>query len=299
MSCGTIMDDRTGFIGSSDAAAVLGVSPWRTPLDLYLSKLGEMPLDIERNVREKRRGIRLEPYILDALVEEHGFEIARRNSYYTDPKLDYLKAQIDGETAEGVLVECKTAKPWHVREWGTEYSSEVPLHYHWQAVHAMMVTGRERVIFAVLFGDDLKLFPLHRDEEEIESLRAHEVDFWENHVKLRVPPDAINRHDLALLYPRSLGGVKIATDAVLKDIEDLGHIKALRKQFETREEEIEDRLRAFFETAGSIMSAGRVIATYNSQKRRCLDQKALALAEPAIVERFTHEIESRVLRLKV
>jgi predicted phage-related endonuclease len=32
--------DRTGYIGGSDIAAILGLSPYKTPLDVYLEKRG-------------------------------------------------------------------------------------------------------------------------------------------------------------------------------------------------------------------------------------------------------------------
>ena len=33
--------DKTKGIGGSDVAAIRGVSPWRTPLQIYLEKIGE------------------------------------------------------------------------------------------------------------------------------------------------------------------------------------------------------------------------------------------------------------------
>lgn len=76
--------NRHGFIGGSDAAAILGVSPWKSAVDLYLEKTEPQPERAETPAL--RRGKRLEPYICDMLTAEHGLQLVRRNERYADPE---------------------------------------------------------------------------------------------------------------------------------------------------------------------------------------------------------------------
>ena len=69
--------DRRKYIGSSDVAAILGISPWRTALDVYLDKTQppvEEKLDPGR-ARAMTRGKRMEPYVIDLLAEETGLPV--------------------------------------------------------------------------------------------------------------------------------------------------------------------------------------------------------------------------------
>ena len=40
---------RRQGIGGSDAAAILGLNPWKTPMDVWLEKTGEFTRDDEEN----------------------------------------------------------------------------------------------------------------------------------------------------------------------------------------------------------------------------------------------------------
>lgn len=52
---------RQSYLGGSDIAGILGVSPWRTPLDVFLDKTeGKQPDDASK-AQIFKRGQRLEP----------------------------------------------------------------------------------------------------------------------------------------------------------------------------------------------------------------------------------------------
>ena len=63
--------DRQKYIGGSDVAAILGISPWKTALDVYLDKT--TPRKEETDPGKQRvfnRGKRMEQYVIDLLAEE-------------------------------------------------------------------------------------------------------------------------------------------------------------------------------------------------------------------------------------
>jgi predicted phage-related endonuclease len=221
--------DRSTFLGGSDAAAVLGVSPWATPLDVFLEKTGQRPEREPDPAREKlfRRGKRLEPVVVDMLIEEYGVKVTKRSTpknpnRYTDPEHPFLAVEIDyewevtpqivdlvsekhpeisavlrrlvGTTQNG---EVKTVHPFAAAKFGEAETDEVPIEYTAQAMDGLMVTGREVTMFAVMVGaDNLNVYWIVRDEGTIKEMRAQLVDFWTNNVQTGVPPKAKNLPDI-------------------------------------------------------------------------------------------------------
>lgn len=205
--------DRTKFIGGSDIAAVLGISPWVTPAELWLDKVEPRRAEVpETGV--KRRGHRLEPYIVDMIREDFGLEIVARNERYRDSLVPYFAAEIDFEYRDeetGAIEngEIKTVHPFKAKDWGESETDQLPLHYLAQAQWGLGIKGRKRCRTFALIGDDLRPFVVERDEETIAAMRARAQEFWERYVlcKVRPPMDMDQRALAALrrLYPGTDG----------------------------------------------------------------------------------------------
>ena len=295
--------DRSTFLGGSDAASVLGISPWRTPLELYLEKTeGKRDEDEQQNAKAKRRGSRLEPYIIDMLREEHDFTIIGRNAVYHDPDEPFLAAEIDAEVLDehGIVdnVEIKTVHPYKAKDWGEEYTDSIPVHYTAQAMHGLMVTGRDVARFAVLIGDDLRLYRVERDVDAIEGMREHEVAFWREHVLAGLPPAPSTAGDVMRLFARDNGEAIEASEELVARVAQLVRVKDQRKAIEKDEEALEEEVRLFMQDAALLTHHGRILATWKTQTARRFDQKAFGAAHPEILEAFKRASDSRVLRIK-
>ena len=169
----TAVVDRTKFLGGSDVAAILGVSPWRNRVDLWADKITPRVED-GQNAAAKRRGHRLEPYILDMIREEHGLEIVRANERYIDKEVPFLAAEIDAEYRDDAgeqNIEIKTVHPFKAKEWGDIGTDSLPLHYIAQVQHGLGVTGRDICKVFALIGDELKPYTVTRDDELIRVMR--------------------------------------------------------------------------------------------------------------------------------
>lgn len=182
---------RSTYLGASDVAAILGVSRWKTVVDLWLSKVE--PQEDQTNLVAKRRGQRMEPYILDMIREEYGFIVYNRNHRYVDPEYDFLAAEIDFEATlpdAGVNVngEIKTVHPFMAKEWGESESDGVPDYYVAQVQFGLGITGRQSCHVFALIGDDLRHYVIERDQELIDLLRVKAVEFWREYVLKRVQP---------------------------------------------------------------------------------------------------------------
>lgn len=213
--------DRTTFIGGSDVAAILGVSPWKSVVDLWLDKVTPRSED-KQNVVAKRRGSRLEPYILDMIREEYGLVIVRNNRRYVDKKIPFFGCEVDAEGHEPEIVyadescldnlELKSVHPFKAKEWGEEDTDLLPIYYIAQSQWGLGITGRRTCRVFALIGDDLKSYVVERDDELIEMMRAKSEEFWIKYVQPKIQPPINFQHKdvletLKRLYPGTDGNV--------------------------------------------------------------------------------------------
>jgi putative phage-type endonuclease len=208
--------DRRRFIGGSDIGPILGVSRWKTALDLFDEKTAEIPLpdtiDPER-ARRLKRGKRLEPVICEMLEEEFHIFASRRDLHFTDPEFPFFRFQLDyeAETDAGLVnVEIKTVSPWAAKEWGEEQTDEVPLHYLAQVMWGLGITKRNTAVVAALVGsDDLRMHLVERDDDLIAEMRRRALIFWIEHVEKRVAPPPQTIDDANRLLMRYGAGFEL------------------------------------------------------------------------------------------
>jgi len=179
---------RRRGLGASDASAVCGLSPWRTPLHVYLDKVGEWT---EPDSAPKAWGRRLEEVVAQAYAEETGRPVrAPENRLEVHPNLPWLVASLDRLTeVDGSVrvLECKTVRS-DSGEWGVPGSDEVPPYYLVQCQHQLAVTGLEYCDLAALFGgQELRVYTIERDEALASRLRLILSEFWAR-VQERRPP---------------------------------------------------------------------------------------------------------------
>ena len=141
--------DRRTYIGGSDTAAILGVSPWKSKFTLYQEKIGEWQQEITpEKERIFARGKRWEPIVIEMLIDEledrgHDVQVAGRNNRIKDSEHDFLAAEIDLELiVDGELIngEVKTVHPFASKDWGEQGTDEIPLYYTAQVLHGQWLS---------------------------------------------------------------------------------------------------------------------------------------------------------------
>ncbi|WP_312630992.1 YqaJ viral recombinase family nuclease [Pantoea piersonii] len=291
--------DRSKYLGGSDVAGILGISPWRTPLDVYLDKVQprkEPPSPGKQKIFS--RGQRMEPYVIDLLSEETGLVIARRGERYLDPELPFIAAEIDAEAESGENIEIKTCSPFKAREWGEQQTDAIPVHYTAQAMHGLMVTGKKVCVFGVLIGaDDFRVYRVERDDETIAAIREKEIQFWEMVTTLSPPPvTAVS--DVMRIFDRDSGtGIEAdgkALDAVLQ----LRELQARRKEITDEIEFAEQKLKLFMQQNSFISLEGKQLATWRTQNSTRFNIAAFKEAHPELYDAFKTTTKSRVFRIK-
>lgn len=292
--------DRSTYLGGSDIAAILGISPWRTPLDVFLDKTEGKQPDDPSKAQIFKRGQRLEPYILDMLSEEHGIEIVQRGQRYKDAEFGYMAAEIDAETSDGRNVEAKSVHLFGAKAWGAEHTDEIPVYYTAQVQHGLMVTERDECLVPALIGlDDFRVYRVQRDEEIITSIRQAEVDFWARIQRGDAPP-ATNLADVLRMFPSDdATALKILEgDPLIQHLEKLKFLKSKLKLMEAEHDELAEQIKMAFGASASLKIGAKVLATYKGQSAERFDSSAFRAKHPKIYSKFTKTSTSRVLRLK-
>lgn len=185
------LEVRKGGIGSSDAAAAVGLNPYKSPLELWMDKTGRTSANGEHAGFDDPRywGTLLEPYVAIAYQQKTDRRVRKVNAVLQHPSFPFMLANIDREvigSPEVQILECKTAGEFGSRLW----RDGVPEYVQIQVQHQLAVTGKAAADVAVLLcGQELEIFRILRDEDVIARLIVLEARFW-GHVETDTPPPA-------------------------------------------------------------------------------------------------------------
>lgn len=302
--------DRSKFLGGSDAAAVMGVSPYCTPVELWQQKTGRIDRDasIDR-AQQKRfdRGHKLEPFIRDMVIdrlrdEGNQVELIAVNQRYIEPAHPFLSCEIDFElmlNGEHINCDAKSVTGFARKKWGEEDTEDVPIEYAAQFMHGLMVTGRKTCLVAALRSfDDVDIFWTRRDDETIEAMRPRLVRFWIDHVLGDTPPDPLVFDDIKILFPSDDGLPVEASQDIADKVSRLADVKAQMKALKDMAEALTFDIAEWISPHALLTFDGRQIASWKGQGDTRLDQEALREALPDVFQQFTRTKTIRVLRLK-
>ena len=175
--------ERRKGIGGSDAAAVLGLSRWKSAARVYMEKIGAV--ESGEAGEAAYWGTILEPIVAKEFEHRTGKKVRRVNRIMIHPERPYMIANIDRRVAgEDAILECKTTSAWNSKEW----AEGVPKEYIVQCMHYMAVTGTKKTYLAVLLGGNkFEWQELYRDDEFIDMMIKTETEFWQC-VQNRTPP---------------------------------------------------------------------------------------------------------------
>ena len=256
---------RQGGIGSSDAAAAVGLNPYRSRLELWMDKTGRdanLPrTDPNDDTSPMYWGTLLEPFVAAHYTRRTGHRVRRINAVLQHPGEPWMRANLDREvigTSEVQILECKTAGMNGARLW----KEGVPEYVQLQVMHQLAVTGKQAADVAVLIcGQELQVHRIERDEALIAQLMHLERQFWGYVERDEAPPaDGSDSADTALraLYPRDNGNaIDLSQDlemsAVFSDLLALRQVLATNVDLEAQlkqriQQRMGDASRVIFET---------------------------------------------------
>lgn len=265
-----LADRRTG-IGASDIAAVLGLSPWKSPLALWREKVEDIPPSTSIRMR---MGLAQEEPIREEYERDTGLAVLRLPRFHSfrDPEKPWLRCSVDG------IVLSTGGEPARVLEIKTtsrpsDWRDEVPAYYSAQTQWEMRATRLPRTDLAIpLDGERLTIFEIEEDP----AFQAHAEEQAERFMELVTagtppPPDSSEstREALIALYGRKTAG-KLVTLPIeaMTWLVDRHAICAQLKELERRKDGIENLFRAALHDAEAGEVPGYGVVTHKIQRRK-------------------------------
>jgi len=260
---------RRKGITATDAAALLGYHPWRTPLAVWLDKVS--PAEDEPPTFAMLRGRALEPVLAAEYARQSGARMEKPPLLLAHPEHPLLLASLDWlahTPDETAIVECKTEHDRdRAREW---WDGDTPDYYAAQVLWQLAVTGLDT---GVIFADVLGRFEartIHRDPEwEAEAIPAL-LDWWDRHVVTCEPPSLDPYRDYVLLnrvWQPEPGTEVEADDAVMGAVQAYVALRDRAKERDRTMTGLKSQIRAHMQTATVLThpETGRKVASIDSR----------------------------------
>ncbi|MGP4061477.1 YqaJ viral recombinase family nuclease [Halobacillus sp. H74] len=294
------LESRRKGIGGSDAAALAGFNKWKSPVVVYMEKVGEVKSE-SSNAEAAYWGNVMEATVAQEFCKRTGLRVRKRNAILQHPEHDWMLANVDRLiVGQNEGLECKTASEYLKNDWDGE---EIPMAYLLQCQHYMAVTGADAWWIAVLIGGNKFVYKrVERDEDLIQNLIALEKEFWEVNVLAQNPPDidgsAASVDFIKAMYPDadpdSETELDSDSDKLLKALEQ---IKQEEKELKTKKNEYENRLKQKLATYEKGFT-NHYVVTFKNQERRTVDSKRLKAEKPELYEEYSKVSTSRPLKFK-
>jgi len=304
------VEARRHGLGGSDASAIVGVNPYRGPLDVWARF--HLPTEHVESA-PARWGNLLEPAVCEEYAHREGVKLRTVEASVRHPEHPWMLANPDRLVVGARRgLEAKTAGIRQAARWGEGDGSEpgdVPDEYRIQCHHYMAVFDYDEWdVAALIGGQDFRVYRLHRDLEMEEMLIEAEREFWERYVVTgRQPPaDASpNAEEWAgRLYPRNTLPPVEATDERVAAALEYDRARAATDVAEEQKRAASARLRALIADSEGFRWGAKNKATWTNNKDGiAVDWESVAReigAPEELVQKHTHvKPGPRVLRVAV
>jgi putative phage-type endonuclease len=288
------LKERKTYIGGSDIGCILGLSPYKTPLDIFLDKTTDRVVD---SVSEAAYwGIMFEDLVAKEYSNRTGLEIEKPAGLIRHPEHSFLGANIDRWVGgRGHVLECKTVHFLKSKEWGEEGSDEIPELYLCQVAYYAAICNVQKVDIAVLIGGQgFKIYTYVKNRAFEDKLIRAACAFWNNYVLKGTAPEASNVRDVLKLYPKSNGNAIEADEGIACDIEKLKAIKMQEKILAESKAILETKIKTHIGDNDVLVNRqGEVLATWKSGKaRQILDLQRLQEEHRGVYLQYLTEKEA-------
>ena len=291
------LDVRKQGIGSSDAAAAVGLNPYQSQLELWLIKTGRdadlAKPDAEDESSPMYWGNILEPIVAMHYTKHSGHKVRRINAVLQHPDKDksWMLANLDYAVvgADDVqILECKTAGEFGSRLW----REGVPEYVQCQVQHQLAVTGKQVADVCVLIcGQEIRIHRIERDDALIAKLIELERQFWHYVLTDRPPPaDGSESAAKALqaLYPRDSGNtLDFSEDLEMSSIfSDLVRVRANMDDYKSREDLLKQRIQQRMGDCSKALFEAGSVSWKRSKDSVGLDVPSLLLEQPELLTKY-------------
>ena len=287
-------------IGGSDASIVCGISRYRSPVELWMNKTGQLP--DEEAGEAAYWGTKLEALVREEFTMRTGIKVSLVKQILQSEEHPFMLANLDGVCEHPdhgpCIFEAKTASAYKSGEW----EDTIPDEYMIQVQHYMAVTGYAGTYIAVLIGGNtFKWKFVERDEELISTIIQLETDFW-NHVQEGNPPSldgsGASAKFLAERFPDSVPKSQIMLpDDAVKLIQQYDEACEQLEVITEQKQKAENLLKQMMGENEIGPVDGRTI-TWKSIFQERLDSRTLKAEHPVLYKKYANKTSYRRFSIK-
>jgi len=295
------LDFRKCGIGGSDVAVICGLSKYKSALQLWMEKTGQ--LEPEEAGEPAYWGNVMEPIIRNEFITRTGFKVDIINSILRHPEHKLMLANVDGivfgENGNKSIFEAKTASAYKAEQWEDD---KIPEEYMLQIQHYMAVTGLDSTYIAALIGGNKFIYKLiERDDEMIDMIIQLEYNFWDCVVN-NVPPAVDGSESCSNLMTRLYPSAENKSIITLPDeaftlVEQYNAAKEQERMFSEMKEEVANKLKAMLGENETGIINDTTVSWKNVSSER-IDTKKLKSEVPEIYEYYATKTTSRRFTIK-
>lgn len=309
-------------VGGSDVAAIFGVSPWTTPMELWLIKKGRMKPPAKNNSNQLMMGHLLEPIAAYWYAQKTENIVTEDTHLYQHADHPYALANFDRRftrksDGEPGILECKSCTYHKADEWADD---AIPLHYEFQLRFYLAVADVNIGAFSAVWGNnpdnDLAIPDIIRDKAK-EDMIFERLEEWIWSLEHDKPPTMADvapklaMESLARIYGSSQAGLPTLEfsrkyEPALRKIAQLqGKITDCNREIRTYEKEIEARsvriAEVMKEHEHGVLetTTDKLLIDFITKTTRRPDSKALKEKYPSIYEEVLKASESRKIKVSV
>jgi predicted phage-related endonuclease len=281
------LGDRRTYLGGSELAAILGLSKFATPLDVYLRKVDGAPTSEEETLNQAV-GHALEPVLRREYQARNGIPIEQPPEVVLDG-FPFIRCHLDGRARDRVW-EGKTAAL--STDWGEAGTDAIAEYYLPQVqVYAAAIQVVRWDVSVIFSGRSYAEYTGRRDDELVRMILEAARDFW-GRVERRDPPAPLTYDDVKKRWPRDNGLTVEATPEIERYAHALAETKAALKVIEETKDEQQGEIQRYMGEAATLLSLedGKPLATWKAAKGstktdwQALADEALKTMPPAMRE---------------
>lgn len=309
-------------VGGSDVAAIFGVSPWTTPLELWLVKKGRIKPPKKSNANQLQMGHLLEPIAAYWYEQKSGNAVIEDTNLYQHADHPYALANFDrrftrASDGEPGILECKSCTYHKAGDWAED---AIPLYYELQLRFYLAVADVDIGAFSAVWGNnpdnDLAMPEIVRDKAK-EDMIFEKLEEWNWSLENDKPPTMqdvkpkLALESLARIYgssQKSLPTVEFSGkyEKSLRKIAMLqgelttrnAEIKKLEKEIEAHSVRIAEAMKEH-EHGVLTTTNDKLLIDFVTRKTRRPDSKALKEKYPSVYDEVLKTSESRKVKVRV
>lgn len=309
-------------VGGSDVATIFGLSPWTTPLELWMIKKGRMKTPPKNNAAQLEMGHLLEPIAAHFYAQKTGNIVTDDTNMYQHADFPYALADFDrrfvrkSDGKPGIL-ECKSCSYHKADSWA---DGTYPIYYELQLRYYLAVADVDIGAFAAIWGNnpdnDFAMPELVRDKAK-EDMIFDKLDRWIWSLVNDVPPTMedvspkLALESLAKIYGPSVEGLP-TIELSSKYESSLRRIAQLQTELTERNQEIKkinEEVEAHSVRIAEIMkehehgvletTRDKILIDFVTRKTSRPDSTALKKNYPSIYDEVLKTSESRKIKVNI